>query len=88
MPKCAIDDANYAFEMNLDENYVSRAGGGKGVIAAPEYDISHPGIRKQIFLDYGDFLSSLNGCYGKFFSVYLISILSTRNAFREYLVRV
>eukprot|EP00794_Sanderia_malayensis_P007086 gene7086-7886_t len=39
------------------------AGGGKGVIAAPEYDISHPGIRKQIFLDYGDFLSSLNGCY-------------------------
>jgi len=39
------------------------AGGGKGVIAAPEYDISHPGIRKQMFLDYGDFLSSLNGCY-------------------------
>ena len=42
-----------------------RAGGGKGVIAAPEYDISHPGIRKQMFMDYGDFLSSLNGCYGK-----------------------
>ncbi|XP_065058808.1 leucine dehydrogenase-like [Rhopilema esculentum] len=39
------------------------AGGGKGVIASPEYDISHPGIRKQMFLDYGDFLSSLNGCY-------------------------
>ena len=42
-----------------------RAGGGKGVIAAPEYDVSHPGIRKQMFMDYGDFLSSLNGCYGK-----------------------
>ena len=35
------------------------------MIAAPEYDISHPGIRKQMFLDYGDFLSSLNGCYGE-----------------------
>ncbi len=43
-----------------------RAGGGKGVIAAPEYDISYPGVKKQLFLDYGDFLSSLNGCYGKY----------------------
>lgn len=50
---------------------ILRAGGGKGVIAAPEYDISHPGIRKQLFLDYGDFLSSLNGCYGMISIFYL-----------------
>ena len=44
------------------------------MIASPEYDISHPGIRKQMFLDYGDFLSSLNGCYGK--TVALLSDIS------------
>lgn len=40
------------------------AGGGKGVIASPGKDmISDAEHRKNIFLDYGDFLTSLNGCY-------------------------
>lgn len=40
------------------------AGGGKGIIASPGHDkVSEPGYRKNLFLDYGDFLTSLNGCY-------------------------
>ena len=40
------------------------AGGGKGVIAAPSSDkINDPEFRRNVFLDYGDFLTSLNGCY-------------------------
>ena len=40
------------------------AGGGKGVIASPGREkISNAEIRRNIFLDYGDFLTSLNGCY-------------------------
>ncbi|XP_074645751.1 leucine dehydrogenase-like isoform X2 [Tubulanus polymorphus] len=40
------------------------AGGGKGVIAAPS-DKSHidPDFRQKMLYDYGDFLTSLNGCY-------------------------
>jgi len=40
------------------------AGGGKGVIASPGKDkINNSEFRRNIFLDYGDFLTSLNGCY-------------------------
>ncbi|XP_070558872.1 leucine dehydrogenase-like isoform X1 [Ptychodera flava] len=40
------------------------AGGGKGVIQVPSADKHiHQDYRAQIFYDYGDFLSSLNGCY-------------------------
>ncbi|XP_077985162.1 leucine dehydrogenase-like [Glandiceps talaboti] len=40
------------------------AGGGKGVIQVPSANKHfHQDYRAQIFYDYGDFLSSLNGCY-------------------------
>ena len=40
------------------------AGGGKGVIASPSKEkLESVGFRKNLFLDYGDFLTSLNGCY-------------------------
>lgn len=40
------------------------AGGGKGVIASPGKEAENdPDFRRNMFLDYGDFLSSLNGCY-------------------------
>ena len=40
------------------------AGGGKGVIATdPENPINDDETRKNVMLDYGDFLSSLRGCY-------------------------
>lgn len=39
------------------------AGGGKGVIASPGNKANDPEFRRKIFLDYGDFVSSLNGCY-------------------------
>jgi len=40
------------------------AGGGKGVIAEPEgKQHTDPVFRQQLFYDYGDFLTSLNGCY-------------------------
>ena len=40
------------------------AGGGKGVIAIdPEHPINDSETRKDVMLDYGDFLSSLRGCY-------------------------
>ncbi|XP_066923220.1 leucine dehydrogenase-like [Clytia hemisphaerica] len=40
------------------------AGGGKGVIASPGKDKANdPDFRRNIFLDYGDFLTSLNGAY-------------------------
>jgi leucine dehydrogenase len=39
-------------------------GGGKGVIAHnPELDKMNPEIRKNIYQEYGLFMSSLNGCY-------------------------
>ncbi len=39
-------------------------GGGKGVIAHnPEYKKSDPAIRKSIYKEYGEFISSLKGCY-------------------------
>jgi leucine dehydrogenase len=39
-------------------------GGGKGVIAHnPEFDKMNPEIRKNIYQEYGLFMSSLNGCY-------------------------
>ncbi|KAL1420692.1 hypothetical protein MTO96_004435 [Rhipicephalus appendiculatus] len=40
-------------------------GGGKGIIPQPE-NRQHvqPEFRQALFFDYGDFLSSLNGCYG------------------------
>lgn len=39
-------------------------GGGKGVIAHnPEFDKMNPVIRKNIYQEYGLFMSSLNGCY-------------------------
>ena len=45
-----------------------RAGGGKGVVqqprCAPGQGIN-PELRTQMFFDYGDLLSSLNGCYGR-----------------------
>ena len=40
------------------------AGGGKGVIASPSREkINDANFRRDMFLDYGDFLTSLNGCY-------------------------
>merc|ERR1712137_1289510 len=40
------------------------AGGGKGIIASPGgKKVSNPDFRRDMFLDYGDFLTSLNGCY-------------------------
>jgi len=40
------------------------AGGGKGVVAEPEgKQHVDPLFRQQLFYDYGDFLTSLNGCY-------------------------
>ena len=40
------------------------AGGGKGIIASPGKEkANNPEFRRKMFLDYGDFLSSLNGCY-------------------------
>ena len=39
------------------------AGGGKGVIASPGARANEVEFRKDLFLDYGDFLSGLNGCY-------------------------
>lgn len=39
-------------------------GGGKGVIAHnPEFDKMNPEIRKNIYREYGLFMSTLNGCY-------------------------
>jgi len=39
-------------------------GGGKGVIAHnPEYNKSDTAIRKSIYQEYGEFISTLNGCY-------------------------
>ena len=39
-------------------------GGGKGVIAHnPEYDKMDSVIREKIYQEYGEFISSLNGCY-------------------------
>ncbi len=40
------------------------AGGGKGVIAIdPKHPVKDSETRKNVMLDYGDFLSSLRGCY-------------------------
>ena len=40
------------------------AGGGKGVIASPGHEkINNKSFRKELFYDYGDFLTSINGCY-------------------------
>jgi len=40
------------------------AGGGKGVVASPGSDkIADESFRRDVFLDYGDLLTSLNGCY-------------------------
>eukprot|EP01135_Chromosphaera_perkinsii_P011017 Nk52_evm51s2309 gene=Nk52_evmTU51s2309 len=39
------------------------AGGGKGVIAKLPNRTQTPEERRDMFLDYGNFLSSLNGCY-------------------------
>lgn len=40
------------------------AGGGKGVIAEPDANRHlDPEYRRNLFFDYGDFLTSLNGCY-------------------------
>lgn len=40
------------------------AGGGKGLIASPGGDkVNNASFRRDLFLDYGDFLTSLNGCY-------------------------
>jgi len=39
------------------------AGGGKGVIHQPP-NHRDPAVRRDVFFDYGDFLTSLNGCYG------------------------
>lgn len=39
-------------------------GGGKGVIwQNDKFDMHHPGIRQEIYQAYGQFLTSLNGCY-------------------------
>jgi len=39
-------------------------GGGKGVIFHNQkYDKMNPDLRKKIYQEYGDFISSLNGCY-------------------------
>ncbi len=39
-------------------------GGGKGVIARdPKVDFKNPETRKQVFQEYGDFVTSLRGCY-------------------------
>lgn len=39
-------------------------GGGKGVIAYnPKYDKMNPNIREKLYREYGNFISSLNGCY-------------------------
>eukprot|EP00058_Branchiostoma_floridae_P021091 XP_002606581.1 hypothetical protein BRAFLDRAFT_108176 [Branchiostoma floridae] len=40
------------------------AGGGKGVVQEPMHNKHRdPDFRQKMFYDYGDFLSSLNGCY-------------------------
>ncbi|XP_078676478.1 leucine dehydrogenase-like [Branchiostoma floridae x Branchiostoma belcheri] len=40
------------------------AGGGKGVVQEPMHNKHRdPSFRQNMFFDYGDFLSSLNGCY-------------------------
>lgn len=39
------------------------AGGGKGFIIAPPNRQFDPEYRQNAFLDYGDFLTSLNGCF-------------------------
>ena len=40
------------------------AGVGKGVIASPSKEkLKSAGFRENLFLGYGDFLTSLNGCY-------------------------
>ena len=44
-----------------------RAGGGKGVVQQPRGEPGQgidPELRTRMFYDYGDLLSSLNGCYG------------------------
>lgn len=38
------------------------AGGGKGLVQMPE-DHKNPKVRENVFLDFGDFLTSLRGCY-------------------------
>ena len=39
-------------------------GGGKGVVVQPDgCDFQRPEYRKALFTEYGDFLSSLRGCY-------------------------
>jgi len=39
-------------------------GGGKGVISRdPDIDINNPEIRKEIFQEYGRFVTSIQGCY-------------------------
>jgi glutamate dehydrogenase/leucine dehydrogenase len=38
-------------------------GGGKGVIAEPESSVLEGGGRKQLFREYGEFITSLRGCY-------------------------
>jgi leucine dehydrogenase len=39
-------------------------GGGKGVVVQPDgCDFQRPEYRKELFTEYGDFLSSLRGCY-------------------------
>jgi glutamate dehydrogenase/leucine dehydrogenase len=39
-------------------------GGGKGVVAHnPNYNKVDPEVRKTVYQEYGDFLSTLNGCY-------------------------
>jgi len=44
-----------------------RAGGGKGFIVAPKYGHKYldPEFRRDVFLDFGNFISSLNGCMSK-----------------------
>lgn len=47
-----------------------RAGGGKGIIVAPQYGHKYldPEFRREVFMDFGEFLSSLNGCMSKYCS--------------------
>ena len=41
-----------------------RAGGGKGIIAAPKGNQHlEPSFRTQAYMDFGEFLTSLNGCF-------------------------
>lgn len=53
-----------------------RAGGGKGFIVAPQYGHRYldPDFRREAFMDFGEFISSLNGCMGKeeYFCAYLL----------------